>query len=250
MSWPIMPRYKLTLEYDGGPFVGWQRQDNGPSVQQALETAAFRYCGERLTAHASGRTDAGVHALGQVAHLDIARGDPAAKVLSALNALLRPAPVAVVEAEDVPDDFHARFSCLGRSYIYRILNRRAPPAVEAGRVWWMSRPLDAEAMHEAAQELVGSHDFTSFRASECQANSPHKTLDTLTVTRQGDVIEVYARARSFLHHQVRNMVGTLVLAGEGKWTPADVRAALAARNRAKAGQTAPACGLFFLKAYY
>lgn len=245
-----MPRYKLTIEYDGGPFVGWQRQDNGPSVQQALEEAARRYCGQAVIAHASGRTDAGVHALGQVAHVDIARGDPAKKVRDALNALLRPAPVAVVEAEEVDDDFHARFSCRERSYVYRILNRRSPPALDAGRVWWVSRPLDAEAMHAAAQELVGSHDFTSFRAKECQANSPLKTLDELTVTRRGAEIEVFARARSFLHHQVRNMVGTLAAVGEGRWTPADVARIREARDRGQAGQTAPACGLYFLRAEY
>lgn len=245
-----MPRYKLTVEYDGGPFVGWQRQDNGPSVQQALEDAARRYCGEAVVAHASGRTDAGVHAWGQVAHVDIARGDPAAKVRDALNALLRPLPVAVVAAEEVGEDFHARFSCRERSYVYRILNRRSPPALEAGRVWWVSRPLDAGAMHDAAQELVGSHDFTSFRAKECQANSPLKTLDELTVTRRGAEIEIFARARSFLHHQVRNMVGTLATVGEGKWRAADVRRILQARDRAQAGQTAPACGLYFLRAEY
>lgn len=245
-----MPRYKLIIEYDGGPFVGWQRQDNGPSVQQALEEAALRYCGQPVVAHASGRTDAGVHALGQVAHVDIDRGDPADKVRDALNAHLRPLPVAVVAAEQVDEEFHARFSCRERSYIYRILNRRSPPALDAGRVWWVSRPLDADAMHAAAQELVGAHDFTSFRAKECQANSPLKTLDELTVTRRGEEIEVFARARSFLHHQVRNMVGTLAVAGQGKWTPADVRGILAARDRAKAGQTAPATGLYFLRAEY
>ncbi|MFA7430483.1 MAG: tRNA pseudouridine(38-40) synthase TruA [Rhodospirillaceae bacterium] len=245
-----MQRYKLTIEYDGGPFVGWQRQDNGPSVQQALEEAALRYCGQPVVAHASGRTDAGVHALGQVAHLDFDRGDTADKVRDALNAHLRPHPVAVVKAEVVDEDFHARFSCIERSYVYRILNRRSRPALDAGRVWWMSRPLDAAAMHAAAQELVGSHDFTAFRAKECQAKSPLKTLDELVVTRRGDEIEVFARARSFLHHQVRNMVGTLVMAGEGKWTPAHVRGVLNGRDRAKAGQTAPACGLYFLRAEY
>jgi tRNA pseudouridine38-40 synthase len=245
-----MQRYKLTIEYDGGPFVGWQRQDNGPSVQQALEEAARRYCGQPVVAHASGRTDAGVHALGQVAHLDLGRGDTAEKVRDALNAHLRPLPVAVVHAEVVGEDFHARFSCIERSYVYRILNRRSRPALDTGRVWWMSRPLDAAAMHAAAQELIGSHDFTAFRAKECQAKTPLKTLDELVVTRRGDEIEVFARARSFLHHQVRNMVGTLAMAGEGKWSPAQVRAVLDGRDRAKAGQTAPACGLYFLRAEY
>lgn len=245
-----MARYKLTIEYDGGPFVGWQRQDNGPSVQQALEEAAQRYCGQAVVAHGSGRTDAGVHALGQVAHIEVDRGDAADKVRDAINYHLRPAPVAVVAAEMVDDDFHARFSCRERSYIYRILNRRSRPALEAGRVWWVKGTLDAEAMHAAAQELVGVHDFTSFRAKECQAKSPHKTLDELVVTRRGAEVEVYARARSFLHHQVRNMVGTLVAAGEGKLGPADMRRILLACDRAKAGQTAPACGLYFLRAEY
>jgi tRNA pseudouridine38-40 synthase len=245
-----MARYRLTIEFDGAPFVGWQRQDNGPSVQQALEEAVRRYCGETVTVHAAGRTDSGVHALGMVAHVDIARGDRPDKVRDALNALVRPAPVAVVSATVADADFHARFSCLERSYVYRIVNRRAQLALEAGRAWWIGRPLDAEAMDAAAAGLIGHHDFSSFRAKECQAHSPVKTLDALNVRRRGARIEIFARARSFLHHQVRNMVGSLVLVGEGKWTAADLRAALEARDRARAGPTAPAHGLYFLAARY
>ena len=245
-----MTRYKLTLEYDGGPFVGWQRQANGVSVQSALEDAILRYSGEQATVHAAGRTDAGVHALGQVAHVDIARGDSAYKVREALNALIRPAPVAIVAAEVVDEHFHARFSCIGRSYVYRVLNRRAPPALEAGRVWWLARPLDAEAMAEAAVHLLGRHDFTSFRAAECQADSPLRTLDVLTVSHTGDLIEVRAEARSFLHHQVRNIVGTLAQIGVGRWSPDAMAAILAARSRAAAGPTAPPDGLFFIAARY
>lgn len=245
-----MARYKLTIEFDGTPFVGWQRQANGFSVQGCLEQAALRYCGEEVTFHAAGRTDAGVHGLGMVVHVDIARNDRADKVRDALNALLRPNPVVVLNAELVDDEFHARFSCLERSYIYRILNRRAPAALEAGKVWWYAKPLDAEAMDHAAQRLVGKHDFSSFRASECQAQSPLKTLDELRVRRRGQMVEIYARARSFLHHQVRNMVGTLILVGEGKWDADRLEAALKACNRSAAGQTSPAQGLFFLNARY
>lgn len=245
-----MPRYKLTLEYDGGPFVGWQRQENGLSVQGALEQAVLRYTGETVTAHAAGRTDAGVHAYGQVAHVDLVRADPARKVREALNAHLRPHPVAVVEAEEVDDTFHARFSAVERSYVYRILNRRAPAVLEAGKVWWVPQPLDADAMHAAGQELVGQHDFTSFRAAECQANSPVKTIDELVVSRQGEHVEMFVRARSFLHHQVRNIIGTLSLVGLGRWSHDDVRRALEARNRAKAGPTAPPTGLYFRAVRY
>lgn len=245
-----MTRYRLTIEFDGTPFVGWQRQDNGPSVQQALEEAAERYCGQKTVVHAAGRTDSGVHGLGMVAHVDIARGDPGAKVRDALNALVRPNPIAVLSAEEVDDDFHARFSCLERSYVYRIVNRRAQLALDSGRAWWIAKPLDAAAMDAAAQVLVGHHDFSSFRAKECQAQSPVKTLDEVRVRRDGERVEVFARARSFLHHQVRNMVGTLVLVGEGKWSAEDLRAALEARDRAKAGPTAPPQGLYFLRARY
>ncbi|WP_299442556.1 tRNA pseudouridine(38-40) synthase TruA [uncultured Rhodospira sp.] len=245
-----MPRYKLLIEYDGGPFVGWQRQDNGPSVQQVLEEAAERICGAAVRFHAAGRTDSGVHALGMVAHVDLPKTLPDGKLADALNAHLRPAPIAVLAADVVGEDFHARFSCVERQYLYRILTRRADPALDRGRVWWHARPLDAEAMHAAARELVGHHDFSSFRAAECQADSPVKTLDALTVTRAVDEVHVTARARSFLHHQVRNMVGSLALVGAGKWTAAHLRAALAARDRAAAGPTAPAQGLYFVAARY
>jgi len=245
-----MPRIKLTVEYDGRGFVGWQRQDNGPSVQEALETAIAGYCGAACPTFASGRTDAGVHALGQVAHFDLPRDDPPDTVRAALNYHLKPHAVSVLRAEIVPDDFHARFSCIGRSYLFRIVNRPAPLALDAGRAWWVPKPLDAEAMHDAAQILVGRHDFTSFRAVACQSKSPLKTLDSLTVTRLGEVVEIRTSARSFLHHQVRNMVGTLRLVGVGKWTSDDVRAALEARDRAAAGPTAPSDGLYFLAAHY
>jgi tRNA pseudouridine38-40 synthase len=245
-----MTRYKLTIEFDGTPFVGWQRQDNGQTVQGALEDAAQRYCQKPVLVHGAGRTDAGVHALGMVAHVDIDRDDPASTVRNALNALVRPHPIAILSAERVSDSFHARFSCVERSYVYRIMTRSARPALEADRVWWLSKPLDVEAMHQAAQVLVGAHDFTSFRASECQAKSPHKTLDQLDVLQNGAIIEVHTRARSFLHHQVRNMVGSLVLVGQGKWDSAALRRALEACDRTQAGQTAPAQGLFFKSAYY
>jgi len=245
-----MPRYKLTLEYDGTPYVGWQRQDNGPSVQAALEAALKAYCQADIIVFVAGRTDAGVHALGQVAHADIPREDTPEVVAKALNAHLRPNPIAVLSAVRVNEDFHARFSAVERSYEYRIANRRAPLALERDRMWSISHKLDATAMHDAAQALIGKHDFTSFRAAECQADSPIRTLDELSVTRQGEDIVIRARARSFLHHQVRNMVGTLKLAGEGKWTRADVARALEARDRAKAGQTAPACGLYLVSVKY
>lgn len=245
-----MQRWKLTIEYDGRPFVGWQRQDNGMSVQQALEEAAQRLSGEEVRLHASGRTDAGVHALGQVAHIDLEKPFAPDRVRDGLNFHLRPWPVAVLSAEPVGEDFHARFACAGRSYVYRIVNRRAPLALDSGRAWQVRRPLDADAMHAAAQVLVGRHDFTTFRAALCQANSPVKTLDRLEVAREGDEVRVFAAARSFLHHQVRNMVGTLELVGAGKWTVADVSRALEARARARGGPTAPPDGLYFLEARY
>ena len=245
-----MPRVKLTIEYDGRPFVGWQRQTNGPSVQAALEDALSAYCQAPVTTVCAGRTDAGVHAYGQVVHADLPRADAADVVRDATNAHLRPAPVSVVDARHVPDTFDARRSALRRHYAFRILNRRAPPALDEGRVWWVSKPLDAAAMSAAAQVLVGHHDFSSFRASECQALSPVKTLDRLDVTRDGDVIAVRASARSFLHHMVRNLVGTLRWVGEGRWTADDVAAALAARDRAAAGPTAPPGGLYFLAVDY
>lgn len=245
-----MPRFKLTVEYDGRPFVGWQRQDNGPSVQAALEDAVRGYCQVNAVVHGAGRTDAGVHALGQVAHVDLPRDDSARVVVNALNAHLRPHPIAVLFAEKVGEDFHARFSAVERAYEYRILNRAARPALDAGRVWWVGPHLDAQAMHTAALILVGHHDFTSFRAAECQAESAVKTLDQLDVARQADMVVVTARARSFLHHQVRNIVGTLKLVGEGKWTARDVSAALAAKNRAAAGPTAPPEGLYLTRVRY
>jgi tRNA pseudouridine38-40 synthase len=245
-----MTRWKLTLEYDGRPFVGWQRQDNGPSVQAALERAVAAFCGETVTLFAAGRTDAGVHATGQVAHADIAKPTTADTVRDALNFHLKPLPVVVLSAEAMSDDFHARFSAIMRHYRYRILNRRPPPALDNGRVWHVGTPLDAGAMDAAAQHLVGKHDFTSFRAVACQADSPVKTLDALSVEAAGEEIHVVARARSFLHHQVRNIVGTLKLVGEGKWTVADIVAALAARDRGRAGPTAPADGLYLTHVDY
>lgn len=245
-----MPRYRLTLEYDGRAFVGWQRQPNGPSVQAAVEAAILGFCGETVTVHAAGRTDSGVHALGQVVHVDLAKQAAPDTVRDALNAHLRPALVAVLDAAVADADFHARFSAIERRYRYRIINRRAPLALDLGRAWHVGIALDAAAMREAARLLVGRHDFTSFRAAECQAKSPVKTLDALDVERAGEEICVSARARSFLHHQVRNMVGTLKLVGEGKWTADDVAAALAARDRAKSGPTAPAEGLYLVAVRY
>jgi len=245
-----MTRWKLTIEYDGTPFVGWQHQKNGLSVQEALERAVLGFCGETVRVHGAGRTDAGVHALGQVAHVDIERRTRPQTVRDALNAHLRPLPVAVLAAEPAPDNFHARLWARERAYRYRIVNRRAPLALDRGRAWQVQKPLDEAAMHDAAQILVGRHDFTSFRASLCQARSPVKTLDQLSVVRDGDEIRVSARARSFLHHQVRNMVGTLKLVGEGKWTRDDVAEALAARDRAAGGPTAPADGLYLVEVVY
>jgi tRNA pseudouridine38-40 synthase len=245
-----MPRYKLILEYDGAPFRGWQRQANGPSVQETLEEAVHGFCAERLSVVAAGRTDAGVHATGQVAHLDLARDVPLETLRNALNHHLRPAPVVVLEASCVDDDFHARFSARARHYRYRIVNRRAPLALDTGRAWFVPHRLDAELMHEAAQRLLGRHDFSSFRSALCQAKSPEKTLDQLSVLRSGDEIAITARARSFLHHQVRNMVGTLKLIGEGKWPVDHIEAVLAARDRAAAGPTAPACGLYLVRVDY
>ncbi|GAB4394112.1 MAG: tRNA pseudouridine(38-40) synthase TruA [Kiloniellaceae bacterium] len=245
-----MTRYKITIEYDGGDFVGWQRQANGPSVQAALEEAVQRFCGETVLVEGAGRTDAGVHALGQVAHFDLVKETTADTVMKAVNFHLKPAPVAVLAARAVSGDFHARFSADRRAYLYRIVNRRAPLALERGRAWFVPQALDAMAMHDAAQLLVGHHDFTSFRASECQAKSPVKTLDVLSVAREGELIEVRAEARSFLHHQVRNFVGSLKLVGEGKWSAADLKAALEARDRSAAGPTAPAAGLYLTEVGY
>jgi tRNA pseudouridine38-40 synthase len=245
-----MPRYRLTLEYDGTDLAGWQRQANGVSVQELLETAFANYCQERVTVIAAGRTDAGVHALAQVAHVDLERARDPHQIREAVNFHLKPARIAVLEAAPAPADFHARFSATGRRYLYRIVNRRAPLVLERDRAWSVTRPLDADAMHRAAQVLVGQHDFSSFRDTQCQAKSPVKTLDRLDVSRHGDEISIRAEARSFLHHQVRNMVGTLRLVGEGKWTAADVAAALAARDRSAAGPTAPAAGLYLVGVAY
>lgn len=245
-----MPRFKLTIEYDGTPFVGWQRQDNGPSVQAALEDAVRGYCQVDALVQGAGRTDAGVHALGQVAHVDLPRDDRAQVVANALNAHLRPHPIAVLKAEKVDDEFHARFSAKERGYVYRIVNRRAPAVLQINKVWWVSVPLDAAAMHEAAQVFVGKHDFSSFRAAECQAESPVKTLDEIAVAREGDLISVTTRGRSFLHHQVRNFVGTLKYVGEGKWDAADVKRVLDACDRSAAGPTAPPDGLYLTHVRY
>ena len=245
-----MIRYKLTLEYDGRAFVGWQRQTNGLSVQAALEEAVLRFCGETVAAVAAGRTDAGVHATGQVAQIDLAREIPTDTLRNALNFYLKPLPAAVLAAEPAPEGFHARFSAVLRRYRYRIVNRRAPLVLDVGRAWRVPQPLDAEAMHSAAQHLVGRHDFTSFRASLCQAPSPLKTLDLLAVERQGEEIVVRTEARSFLHHQVRNMVGSLKLVGEGRWSDTDLVRALEARDRRAAGPTAPATGLYLIEVRY
>jgi tRNA pseudouridine38-40 synthase len=245
-----MPRYRLTLEYDGTDLAGWQRQTNGVTVQELLEAAFAKYCQEPVTAIAAGRTDAGVHALAQVVHVDLERARDPDQIRDAVNFHLKPARIAVLDAVEAPPEFHARFSATGRRYLYRIVNRRAPLALERDRAWAVTRPLDAAAMHRAAQVLVGEHDFTSFRDTQCQAKSPVKTLDRLDVSRQGEEIAIRAEARSFLHHQVRNMVGTLRLAGEGKWSEADVAAALAARDRSAAGATAPAAGLYLVGVSY
>ena len=245
-----MTRFRLTAEYDGSPFMGWQRQDHGPSVQQAIEEAVAAVTGETAAVHAAGRTDAGVHALAMAAHVDVQREIAPFRLMEGVNALLRPQPVAILAAEEVAEDWHARFSCVGRRYVYRIVNRRAPLALEAKRAWQVKVPLDAEAMHAAAQALVGRHDFTTFRSAHCQSESPVKTLDRLDVVRSGDRIEVHAAARSFLHHQVRSMVGCLELVGRGKWSAEDLRAALEAKDRAALGFNAPPDGLYFAAAVY
>ncbi|MEM8586926.1 MAG: tRNA pseudouridine(38-40) synthase TruA [Pseudomonadota bacterium] len=245
-----MTRYKLVVEYDGRPFVGWQRQDNGPSVQQAIEDAIEGFCQRRVTVQGAGRTDAGVHALGQVAHIDLDHDPAPDTVRDAINYHLKPAPVALLAVDQVSQDFHARFDAVARAYCYRIVNRRAPLTVDAGLAWRVAAPLDSDAMHAAAQGLVGRHDFSSFRAAECQANSPIRTLDRLTVARDRDRIDVTASARSFLHHQVRNIVGTLCLVGTGKWTAPDLVTALGARDRSAAGPTAPPDGLYLTAVRY
>ncbi len=245
-----MPRYKLTLEYDGTGLVGWQRQPNGLSVQEILETAVQRYCGQAITVHGAGRTDAGVHALGQAAHLDLPKEAAPDVIRNALNQHVKPHAVTVLEATRVADTFDARRSAKGRVYRYRILNRRPPAALERGRVWHVGPHLDAQAMQEGAALLIGKHDFSSFRDSLCQARSPVKTLDVLDVSREGDEILIEARARSFLHHQVRNMVGTLKLVCAGKWKVTQVAEALEARDRRAGGPTAPADGLYLVEVIY
>jgi len=245
-----MPRYKLTIEYDGTPFVGWQVQNNGVSIQGVIADAVAAFTGERTALQGAGRTDAGVHALGQVAHVELTKDWDVDNVRDALNFHIRPQPVAVLAVERVSDTFDARFSATKRHYLYRIVNRRADLTLEQNRAWRVPRPLDSEAMHAAAQNLVGRHDFTTFRAAECQAKSPVKTLDRLDVSRDGEEIRIAASARSFLHHQVRSMVGSLVHVGEGKWSADDLAAALAARDRTRCGQVAPPHGLYLVRVEY
>jgi tRNA pseudouridine38-40 synthase len=245
-----MPLYRVTLEYDGTPFVGWQMQAQGDSVQGELVAAIARFSGETVQVRGAGRTDAGVHALGQVAHFDLEKAWDPFRIREALNFHLKPRPIAVLDCEAVASDFDARFSATARHYLYRLLPRRAPPAIDRNRVWWLPVELDATAMHEAAQRLVGRHDFTTFRAAACQAASPVKTLDRLDVSKVGDEIHVHASARSFLHHQVRSIVGALKMVGQNKWTARDLQAALQARDRARCGALAPACGLYLLRVDY
>ncbi|HTO33897.1 MAG TPA: tRNA pseudouridine(38-40) synthase TruA [Pararhizobium sp.] len=247
-----MPRFRMTIEYDGSNYVGWQRQDNGPSVQGAVEKAILALTREPVLIRGAGRTDSGVHARGQVAHADLSRQWKPETLRNALNAYLGRAreQVVILEAAEVPDEFDARFSALRRHYLYRIISRPSPLALEAKRAWWVSKPIDHEAMHAAAQVLVGRHDFTTFRSTHCQANSPVRTLDRLDVTRDGDVIEMRATAQSFLHNQIRSFAGTLKLVGDGRWTPDDVRSALEARDRKACGPVAPAEGLYFMQVDY
>lgn len=245
-----MPRYKLIIEYDGGPFVGWQRQENGPSIQAAVEEAIRALSGETVNVAAAGRTDAGVHALAMVAHFDLEKTFRPDVVRDALNQHLRPAPIAVLEASEADEEFHARFSCIGRAYEYRIVNRRSPLTLDRGRAWQVPSILDADAMDEAAQVLVGQHDFTTFRAVACQSNSPVKTLDEISVSRAGEEIFIRCSARSFLHHQVRSFTGSLVDVGRGKWRAKDLKDALEARDRKACGPVAPPDGLYFVRAVY
>lgn len=247
-----MPRFRMLIEYDGSNYVGWQRQDNGPSVQGAVEKAILALTREPALIRGAGRTDSGVHARGQVAHVDLSRAWKPETLRNALNAYLGQAgqQVSIIEAADVPDDFDARFSALRRHYLYRIISRPSPLALEAKRAWWVSKPLDHETMHTAAQILVGHHDFTTFRSTHCQANSPWRTLDRLDVTRDGDVIEIWATAQSFLHNQIRSFAGTLKMVGDGRWTPDDVRAALEAKDRKACGPVAPPEGLYFMQVDY
>lgn len=245
-----MPRYKLTIEYQGGPFAGWQRQKNAPSVQETIEKAVEALTGETAVVQGAGRTDAGVHALGQVAHLDITRDWDAFRLTGALNHFLRPAPIAILSAEVAADDFHARFSALERRYLYRIVNRRPPLTYDKGLAWKVQGPLDADAMRAGAAHLVGHHDFTTFRSVHCQAKSAVKTVDAIEVDQDGDEITINVRARSFLHNQVRSFVGTLEQVGAGKWAPDDVRAALEAKDRARCGPVSPPDGLYLVSVQY
>lgn len=245
-----MTRWRLTVEYHGGPFMGWQRQDHGPSVQQTLEEALRHMTGEQAVFTAAGRTDAGVHALGMPTHVDVMKSLSPHRLREGLNALVRPQPVSVLDVAEVEDDWHARFSCAGRRYLYRILARRAPPALDAGRVWHIAAPLDIQSMREGAAHLIGKHDFTTFRSAHCQSDSPVKTLDVLEVNGAGEEIHVTAAARSFLHHQVRSMVGSLAMVGRGQWEPDDMRRALEARDRSALGFNAPPHGLYFVEAVY
>ncbi len=247
-----MPRFRLDIEYDGGPYAGWQRQAGDHTIQAAIEQAVEKFSGEAITLRGAGRTDAGVHATGQVAHLDLTKDWPADTVRDAVNAHLQQAGerVSIVRAAVVPDDFDARFSATGRHYLYRISNRRAPPALDKGKVWWVPKRLDAVAMEVAAKVLLGRHDFTTFRSTQCQANSPVRTLDRLDVVRDGDAIDIHTSARSFLHNQVRSMVGSLKRVGEGAWSAGDLKVALEACDRAACGQVAPPDGLFLVKVDY
>jgi tRNA pseudouridine38-40 synthase len=245
-----MPRYKITIEYDGTPFSGWQIQANGPSVQAELARSIQGLTGQHIIPRGAGRTDAGVHARGQVAHFDLMRDYAPETVRDALNFHLRPSPIAILDCEIVDESFDARFSAQARHYLYRICNRRAPLVLERNRAWQVAFPLNAMAMQEAAQFLLGRHDFTTFRAAQCQAKSPMRTLNSLDVMQDGEAIIIRTSARSFLHHQVRSIAGSLKLVGEGKWQPADLRLALEERNRSACGPVAPACGLYFMKVAY
>lgn len=245
-----MTRYKLTIEYDGGPYNGWQSQTNGRAVQDAVTKAVRAYCQEEAEVFAAGRTDTGVHALGQVVHLDLERGDTADRVRDAINFHLKPEPISVVSSELVSEEFHARFSATKRHYLYRIINRRAPLTLDLGQAWQVPVPLDADAMHKAAQALVGKHDFTTFRSVHCQAKSPLRTMDEISVSRYGDEIEIICRARSFLHNQVRSIVGSLKYVGEGKWRAREMEAALKAADRSRCGPVAPPDGLYLTAVDY
>jgi tRNA pseudouridine38-40 synthase len=245
-----MTRFALTIEFDGGDYVGWQRQDNGPSVQAAIEEAIRKVTGETVQVHGAGRTDAGVHALGMRAHVDVEKPLDPYRLMSGINACLRPHPIAIIDNESVGEDWHARYSCIARAYEYRIVNRRAPLTIERGQAWRIPTPLDADAMHNAAQVLIGLHDFTTFRSVNCQAESPVKTLDRLDVRREGDHVIIEAAARSFLHHQVRSMVGCLAYVGRGKWSAADLQGALEAKDRQQLAENAPPDGLYFVRAVY